>query len=193
MVRAGQEPDAKACTAWVLKGIKNQEVSRSVICALFKPDDPNREPTFPEIFKFVETFLKRCGDNDPYKTAKVNSFGPARVAANVASKTDQTEKRCTKCWRRGHIWSKCVATTCSICGNTFDGASFCSGWGSHSELGTNWIPAKFRDTRKKDEKELGGKRKNPPDEDSNVLEKVKLLKAARKEVKRARFEAKKKE
>jgi hypothetical protein len=192
LVRANQEPDAKACTAWVLKGIRNQEVSRSVICALFKPDDPNHEPTFREIFKFVETFLKRSGDNDPYKTAKTNPFGPARVAANAATRTDLSEKRCTKCWRRGHVWSKCLAVTCSVCGRPFDGAAFCSGWMTHNEMGTKWIPAKFKDDGKRDEKE-SGKRKTPPEEDPNVLEKVKLLKAARKEVKRARFEAKKKE
>jgi len=57
LVRANQEPDDKACTAWVLKGIRNQEVARSVICTLFKPEDPNHEPTFHEIFMFVETFL----------------------------------------------------------------------------------------------------------------------------------------
>jgi len=149
LVRANQEPDDKPCTAWVLKGIRNQEVARSVIVALFKPEDPNHEPTFREIFKFVETFLKRSGDNDPYKTVKVNPFGTPKVFAAPGSITSilkpvSTLVRCTKCWRRGHSWSKCTALTCSACGKAFDGSLYCSAWKTHTDDGTRWIPMKWK-------------------------------------------------
>ena len=59
LIMADEEPDPKTGTAWVLEGIKNTIVLSHIISSLFAGREPDEEPTFKEIFEFVETFLKR--------------------------------------------------------------------------------------------------------------------------------------
>ena len=199
LVRAHQEPDAQTCTAWVLKGIQNPQVRSAVISTLFanlRP--PDHEPTFREIFTFVENYIKRMGDEgDPYKAIKVGPNGPTRVSANAAQVDSSSSdvKRCTKCWRKGHGWQECHAGACSVCGKKFQGEEYCTNWQSHSDPGTRWVPPKFRsndDSKKRTGSDL--KRKIPPNngEEKNpeILEKLKVLRATRNELKRMRKEKK---
>jgi len=79
--------------------------------------------------------------------------------------------------------------TCSACGKAFNGDLYCSAWKTHEDPKTQWIPLKFQNQF--DEKEpVKRKASSPAIDNPIVAEKVKLLKAARKEVKRARAEAK---
>ena len=198
LVNADQPPDAKTCTAWVLGGIQNAEIRSSVIGVLFANRPPEQEPTYQEIFTYVEQYLKRIGqDKDPYRAIKINPTGPSRVSANaVNNKTvtfdPKSEKRCTKCWRKGHDWSECHAIACSICGKKFNGP-YCEGWQNHKEPGTRWIPRQFRTSGDESKTQSKGfKRKNPSvegeEKDPEILEKLKVLQAARKDIKRLRKE-----
>ena len=200
LVRAQQEPDAKTCTAWVLNGIQNSHIRSSVIGVLFASRPADQEPTFQEIFTFVEHYLKRfrMGDEqDPYKAIKTNPTSPARVAANAAqvSPSPRDVIRCTKCWRKGHGWKECHAGACSICGKKFQG-EFCTNWQNHTDPGTRWIPPKFRSAEDTKKKPNDLKRKTPPDSDDEkekdpeILDKLKILQAVRKDLKKLRKEKK---
>jgi hypothetical protein len=139
LVRAGQEPDATDCTTWVLQGIQNVIV-KGVISAFLASKDPNQPlPTFREIFRSLETYLKRIGDSDPYKSAKMSASGPTKVSANALSRS-QTDLRCTRCWRQGHSWKDCSAKACSACGKPFNDAKYCEAWESHNDVNTRWAP-----------------------------------------------------
>jgi hypothetical protein len=196
LVRAHQEPDAQTCTAWVLKGIQNPQVRSAVISTLFENlRPPDEEPTFRDIFALVENYLKRMGDEgDPYKAIKIGPNGPTRVTANAAqiNSSSQDLKRCTQCWRKGHGWQDCHAGTCSACGKRLQGEEFCSNWQNHTDPGTRWVPPKFRSTDDTKKAKVGSdlKRKASPEgeEEKNpeVLEKLKVLRAARKDLKRIR-------
>ena len=200
LVNAGKEPEAKQATAWVLKGLQNSEIRGLVTGVLFANRPPDQEPTYKEIFSYVEHYLKRIGeDQDPYKAIKTNPNGPPRVSANAINNKSvsldlKNEKRCTKCWRKGHVWSDCHAGTCSICGRKIN-VTFCDGWQTHTEPGTRWIPLKFRSDINESQKKQVGKRKTSPnaneEKDPEILEKLKVLQAARKDIKRLRKEKKK--
>ena len=200
LVNAGKEPEAKQATAWVLKGLQNSEIRGLVTGVLFANRPADQEPTYQEIFTYVEHYLKRIGeDQDPYKAIKTSPNGPPRVSANAANRKfnasdSKEEKRCTKCWRKGHEWPDCHAGTCSICGKKLSG-SFCEGWQNHTEPGTRWIPHKYRSETNDTQKKNDGKRKSPSNEneekDPEILEKLKVLQAARKDIKRLKKEKKK--
>lgn len=180
LVGAQQQPDSATCISWVLQGIQNPTI-RNVIAmklASVRPNDP--EPTFMEIFQYVEAFLKRLGDNDPYKSVKTSASGPIKVAANVGTKDETT---CTRCWRKGHTWKNCKANACSACGKPFHNSKYCLSWQDHTTPGTRWAPHHL--TKDKTSDGAGNKRKRVDPVDSelnkgNKDDKLEAMRAAKK-------------
>jgi len=185
LVRAGQEPDPTDCTTWVLQGIQNITV-KGVISALMASTDPDQPlPTFREIFRYLESWLKSMGDSDPYKAVKTSASGPTKVSANVMTKTSQDETVCTRCWRGSHTWKNCTANTCSACGKSFQGSKYCLAWQDHTAPGTRWAPRHL--VGEKSKSDSGNKRKRISNNDNvkNTEEgqdkdKVEVLRAAKK-------------
>jgi len=170
LVRAGQEPSATDCTTWVLKGIQNPNV-KGVISALIATKDPNLPlPTFREIFRYLEAYLKNMGESDPYKSTKISASGNVKVAVNAIT-TPRNENRCTKCWRQGHGWKACTAKACSGCGKPFQNAKYCTSWESHQDSNTRWAP------RHLIEGNMNGNKKKRPNEDMDDVDKEKTNKS----------------
>jgi hypothetical protein len=195
LVRAGQEPDAETCTSWVLQGIHNTTM-KSFISNLFAMKPINEpQPTFREIFSYVEVYLKTMGDTDPYQTVKVSPIETPRVSANatnIVNKNNIELKKCTKCWRNGHTWDNCISKTCGACGHLFASSRYCENYMELTIPGTRWIPKQYYASLKKSETTdkssqgtQGTKRKVTFEDHPEVEERLKVLRAAKKELKLA--------
>ena len=196
LVRAGHTPDEASLREWAMNGIKNKEVrlavSSSALYANRSAGDP--EPSWKDIFNFVERMLDRIGkDLDPYKLVKTK----AALNANVKDedrKPAQELVRCTRCWREGHKWNQCKAMKCSECGKEFKGAKYCLGYESHKKRGTNWVPKFLLDSKNEDSSKKRGREEDASDEAALAVKNAKkALQVALKEQKKRRKEANKEE
>lgn len=185
LVRAGQEPSPTDCTTWVLQGIQNTTV-KGVISALIAAKDPTQAlPTFREIFRYIEAYLKSMGDSDPYKATKITASGTTKVSLN-ATYGPQSDIRCTRCWRHGHSWKDCTAKSCSACGKPFHDTKYCIQWESHTDVNTRWAPRHLIDGKKKRKRSQDGPGEEKEIEDKsdalqNLKQAKKIYMAARKE------------
>jgi hypothetical protein len=188
---AGKEPNDEDSSTWVIKGIRNPMVKGVISSLLANRDQALPLPTYRELFRFVEVYLKNMGDSDPYKATKVSPSGTAKVAIN-ATNTSRKEKRCTKCWRIGHVWSDCKAKVCSACNKPFNDMTYCANWESHEDP-FKWVPKhriteegkrSFGNKRKRSQEDGEGDKRQPEDKSDalqNLQQAKKIYMAARKE------------
>jgi hypothetical protein len=131
LIAANAKPPPGELLEWVKKGVTNTTV-RS---ALAQSVSLEANLTYEMIFERVDKYLEWMGEQDPYKTVTAKITATA-VGVNLIKK----EIRCTRCWRSGHLWKSCTATSCSQCGHPLKGAPYCANYKAHSEPGTTWAP-----------------------------------------------------
>jgi hypothetical protein len=134
LIAARAKPPPGELLEWVKKGITNTTVRSALAQSVSL--EPNL--TYEMIFERIDKYLKWMGEQDPYKTVTAKITATA-VGVNLTKK-ETREIRCTRCWRNGHPWKNCTATTCSQCGQPLKGAPFCANYKTHSEPGTTWAP-----------------------------------------------------
>ena len=187
---------------WVKAGIKNDQVLNHLAATICRPD-VTVQPTFEQIFAHVRGYLTFLGpDKDPYKvattshgriSANVNKIRALTPEKNQERSPYRREIRCTRCWYKGHRWSMCKATKCSVCGNSLSlDAKFCPKWETHSEPGTRWIHPSFHGGQQDGKGNVVPGNLTTANEDPQMIAARQALKQARKFFKATVKEAKKK-
>jgi len=166
LTKAGHAPAPIDLREWVLKGIRNSEVNKMLASYIV---NVNQEPSYLQIFEVVRGFLKRLNaDNDPYKTTYASPGKPIVSASAAIVSPNSTlntahKLTCTRCWRTGHLWKQCVASTCSACGTTFKKMAFCPNYQSHKDPKVKWSQPHLVKASQMDKNSVGTKRKSSED------------------------------
>ena len=216
LIKAGQPPNDRDLIEWIKKGICNTDVKKFMAQFFFTgAQEISSDDLFSRIREYLQFLMLSSDPIDPYKvvsnhhgsiSAKLGQIDIGGKRQTTFEKGDFSdgnknqrkqghgdrhgnsnyERRCTRCWHKGHGWSTCHSTKCAVCGTVLNATmGYCPNYKNHTEPGTNW---RYEKSTKADGN--GAKSGNPTDADLQA--KREAVKEARKALKTA-FKASKKQ
>jgi len=167
LLKAGQPPDDRDLIEWIKKGIANVDVKK-FMAQFFYTGAPHitSDDLFSRIREYLQFLMLSSEPIDPYKiisgshnaiTAKISQLDinntdlheyknrhyhdrTRRAGKDKTPISTKSEKRCTRCWFKGHSWSECHSKRCAVCGHSMNpNMTHCPDYNTHTEPGTNWI------------------------------------------------------
>jgi len=166
LIKAGQAPEDRDLIEWIKKGISNIDVKK-FMAQFFYTGAPqiSSDDLFSRIREYLQFLMLSSDPIDPYKTissghntitAKLSQIElgdvnppdgrdyyrgrtPRKTEEGTSPRGNKTERRCTRCWHKGHRWTDCHSTKCAVCGHLLNSTmTYCPDYRNHTEPGTNW-------------------------------------------------------